>query len=55
MYVGIYGFGSIGRLIAREAVERGHEIVGVVDIDRDLVGKDRGSAGDRVPRYRGYR
>lgn len=42
MYIGIYGFGSIGRLIAREAVERGHEIVGVVDIDRDLVGKDVG-------------
>jgi 4-hydroxy-tetrahydrodipicolinate reductase len=42
MYIGVYGFGSIGRLIAREAIERGHEIVGVVDIDRDLLGKDIG-------------
>jgi 4-hydroxy-tetrahydrodipicolinate reductase len=42
MYIGVYGFGSIGRLIAREAIERGHEIVGVVDIDRDLLGKDVG-------------
>lgn len=42
MYIGIYGFGSIGRLIAREAIERGYEVVGVVDIDKNLVGKDIG-------------
>lgn len=42
MFIGIYGFGSIGRLVAKEAIERGYEIVGVVDIDKNLVGKDVG-------------
>jgi len=40
--VGIYGFGAIGRLLAKTALERGHEIVGVVDIDPSLVGRDAG-------------
>lgn len=40
--IGIYGFGSIGRLIARAALDRGYEIVGVVDIDPTIVGKDIG-------------
>ncbi|MEM1916218.1 MAG: dihydrodipicolinate reductase [Ignisphaera sp.] len=42
MLIGIYGFGSIGRLVAREAIERGYEIAGVVDIDRALIGRDIG-------------
>lgn len=42
MKVGIYGFGSIGRLLARVAVQRGHEVVGAVDIDEGIVGKDIG-------------
>ncbi|MDK6028792.1 dihydrodipicolinate reductase [Ignisphaera sp. 4213-co] len=42
MLVGIYDFGSIGRLVAREAIERGHEVVGVVDIDESVVGRDVG-------------
>ncbi len=42
MKVGIYGFGFIGRFIAKVAIERGHEIVGVVDIDPSLIGKDVG-------------
>ena len=42
MRIGIYGFGSIGRLIAREALERGHELAGVVDANPALVGRDAG-------------
>jgi len=42
MKVGIYGFGSIGRLIARVALERGHKLVAAVDINEELVGKDAG-------------
>ena len=42
MYVGIYGFGSIGRLLAKYAIKRGYEIVGVVDIDESILGKDVG-------------
>ena len=42
MRIGIYGFGSIGRLVARLALKRGMEIVGVVDIDPKLVGRDVG-------------
>ncbi len=38
----IYGFGEIGRLLARVALRRGHEIVGVVDVDPKLVGRDVG-------------
>ena len=37
--IGIYGFGSIGRLIARAALDRGYEIVGVVDIDPTIVAR----------------
>jgi len=40
--IGIYGFGAIGRLLAEQAVKRGYEIVGVVDIDENIVGKDIG-------------
>jgi hypothetical protein len=39
---GVYGFGSIGRLIARVALERGFSLVGVVDIDPRIVGRDAG-------------
>jgi len=42
MRVGIYGFGAIGRLIAKAALERGYEIVGAVDIDPKLLGRDVG-------------
>jgi len=42
MLIGIYGFGSIGRLVAKYAVMRGHDIVGVVDIDENIVGRDIG-------------
>ncbi len=42
MKIGIYGFGAVGRLASRLALERGHEIVGVVDIDERIVGKDAG-------------
>ena len=40
--IGFYGFGSIGRLAARLALERGYEVVGAVDIDPSIVGKDVG-------------
>ncbi len=40
--IGIYGFGAIGRLVARYAIERGFELVGAVDIDPAIVGKDAG-------------
>ncbi len=42
MNIGIYGFGSIGRLLAKYALKRGYEIIGVVDIDEKLMGKDIG-------------
>ena len=42
MRIGIYGFGAIGRLLFKYAVERGHNIVSVVDIDEKLIGKDAG-------------
>jgi len=42
MRIGVYGFGAIGRLVTRLLVERGHEIVGVVDIDERIVGRDVG-------------
>ncbi len=35
----IYGFGEIGRLLAEQALRRGIEITGVVDINPSLVGK----------------
>lgn len=40
--IGIYGFGHIGRLVAKVALERGYEISGVVDIDPKLLGRDVG-------------
>lgn len=43
MKVGIYGFGVIGRLLALTAIERGHEVVGAVDVREDLIGKDVGT------------
>jgi len=42
MRLGVYGFGSIGRLITRLALERGHEVIGVVDIDEGVIGRDFG-------------
>ena len=38
----IYGFGEIGRLLARVALKRGHEVVGAIDVDPKLVGRDVG-------------
>ena len=38
----IYGFGEIGRTLAKVALERGHKIVGAVDVNPDLIGKDVG-------------
>ncbi len=35
----IYGFGEIGKLITGEAVKRGIEITGVVDVNPSLIGK----------------
>lgn len=43
MRVGIYGFGAIGKLLASTAIKRGHEVVGVVDVRGELMGKDVGS------------
>jgi len=43
LLVGIYGFGAIGKLLAKAAIERGHEIIGVVDIDEKILGRDIGS------------
>lgn len=42
MRIGIYGFGSIGRLVAKEALKRGWEVSGAVDIDKSIIGKDIG-------------
>ena len=39
MRVVIYGFGQIGRLIAKSAVKKGFEVAGAVDINPELVGK----------------
>jgi len=38
----VYGFGEIGRLLARVAIKRGHEVVGAIDIDPMLLGRDVG-------------
>jgi hypothetical protein len=40
--IGIYGFGAIGRLAAKLALDRGYEIVAAVDIDERILGKDVG-------------
>ncbi|MEM4622133.1 MAG: hypothetical protein QW130_05635 [Sulfolobales archaeon] len=42
MRIGVYGFGAIGRLASRLILERGHELVGAIDIDERIVGKDVG-------------
>ncbi|MCD6313291.1 MAG: NAD(P)-binding domain-containing protein [Thaumarchaeota archaeon] len=42
MRVAVYGFGEIGRILALTALRRGHEIVGAVDIDPRLLGRDVG-------------
>jgi len=39
MRLGVYGFGSIGRIIAREALRRGHELIAVIDRDEKLIGR----------------
>ncbi len=48
--LGLYGFGSIARIVARLALRRGFEIVGAVDIDPRVVGKDVGelSIGEKI-------
>lgn len=40
--VGIYGVGYIGRLLAKELLRRGYEIVVAIDVDPNKVGKDLG-------------
>jgi hypothetical protein len=42
MRIGIYGFGAIGRLVAKAAIERGYDIVAAIDIDPSLNGRDVG-------------
>lgn len=42
MRIGLYGFGSINRLLTKYAIQRGYEIIGVVDIDEKIVGRDIG-------------
>ncbi|MFN4046310.1 MAG: dihydrodipicolinate reductase [Acidilobaceae archaeon] len=42
--LGFFGFGAIGRLAAMVALDRGHEIAGVVDIDPRIIGLDAGEA-----------
>lgn len=42
MRVGIYGFGSIGRLLAKVSIARGHDVVAVIDVDEKIVDKDIG-------------
>jgi len=42
LIIGIYGFGAIGRLIARSAFDRGLDVSAVVDINPELVGRDIG-------------
>lgn len=41
----IYGFGEIGKLIAGDAIKRGIEITGVVDVNPSLVGKKLSNFG----------
>ena len=40
--LGFYGFGSIARIVAKLALRRGFEIVGAIDVDPNLVGRDVG-------------
>ncbi|MCD6084875.1 MAG: dihydrodipicolinate reductase, partial [Desulfurococcales archaeon] len=43
MRVGLFGYGAINRLVARVVLERGWEIVGVVDKDPKILGEDAGT------------
>jgi len=45
MKVAIYGFGNIGKLLAEKCVEVGFEIVSVVDVREDLIGRSLRSFG----------
>lgn len=38
----VYGFGQIGRVIAESAIRKGFEVVGAVDVNPDLIGKNIG-------------
>jgi len=40
--LGFYGFGAIGRMAAKVALERGHDIAGAMDVREDLTGRDVG-------------
>jgi 4-hydroxy-tetrahydrodipicolinate reductase len=40
--LGIYGFGAIGKLVANVALERGYEISGAVDVNKEILDKDIG-------------
>jgi 4-hydroxy-tetrahydrodipicolinate reductase len=40
--IGIYGFGAIGRLVTKIALDRGYEVVAAIDIDERILGKDVG-------------
>jgi 4-hydroxy-tetrahydrodipicolinate reductase len=40
MKVAIYGFGAIGRMVAESAIKKGFEVVGAVDINPELHGRN---------------
>ena len=42
MRIGLFGYGAINRLVAKVVLERGWEIVGVVDKDPRILGEDAG-------------
>ncbi|MEM4717652.1 MAG: dihydrodipicolinate reductase [Desulfurococcaceae archaeon] len=42
MNIGIVGYGEIGRLVLKIALQRGHNVISVVDIDDRLIDKDAG-------------
>ena len=49
MRVGLFGYGAINRLVARVVLERGWEIVGVVDKDPRILGEDVGKLAGLEP------
>ncbi|MCD6428803.1 MAG: dihydrodipicolinate reductase, partial [Desulfurococcales archaeon] len=49
MRVGLFGYGAINRLVARVVLERGWEIVGVVDKDPKILGEDAGKLAGLEP------
>lgn len=51
MKIGLYGFGSINRLLARYAIGLGYDIVGAIDIDERIIGKDLGELIGLGERY----